>query len=132
MFFSYFAYFITVIISKEVFAITQKSLSDQNIRIAAEWWDPFLSIGEDTEGHAIYGGVMWELVKFMQRARNFTFEIYRPSDGEWGGCNENNECTGMIGMVSRNEVDFALGKEGNRSIKYIRIMRSARPWMGSQ
>ena len=73
---------------------------------------------------------MWELVKFMQRARNFTFEISRPSDGEWGGCDENNECTGMIGMVSRNEVDFALGKKGNRSIKYLRTMRSARK--GSQ
>ena len=27
----------------------------------------------------------------------------------WGGCDEDNKCTGMIGMVSRNEVDFALG-----------------------
>ena len=121
MFFTYFAPLLTVmLLSKEVFSITQKKLSNQNIRIAAEWWDPFFSINEDTEESSTYGGGMWELVKFMQRARNFTFEISRPSDGEWGGCDQNNECTGMIGMVSRNEVDFASGTEATIKI-YLEI-----------
>ena len=59
-----------------------------------------------------YGGVMWELLMFMQQARNFNFTIIPPMDSNaWGGyCFDDNNCTGMAGMVNRQEADFALGK----------------------
>ena len=102
-------------------------LSNKNLRIAAEPWPPFLSIyclngsrektllwdweadcssGEDK----VYQGFMWELLLFMKERRNFNFTLVNSVDGLWGGsCNGANNCSGMIGMVNRKEVDFALG-----------------------
>ena len=39
------------------------------------------------------------------------FQI-RPSDGMWGTTDENGTWNGMLGMVKRKEVDFALGPFG--------------------
>ena len=57
-----------------------------------------------------YGGALWELLKLVKQARNVTYSILRPQSSHWGICNSQDNCTGMIGMVNRNEVDFALGK----------------------
>lgn len=57
-----------------------------------------------------YDGVMWHLLLFMQKARNFTFTLVHEADSEWGSCYAIDNCTGMIGMVNRGEADFALGK----------------------
>ena len=61
-------------------------------------------------------GFMWELLMLMKRERGFNFTLVHSVDGLWGGsCHGSNNCSGMIGMVSRNEVDFALGKKGSDS-----------------
>ena len=117
--------------------MTQKRLSNDHFRIGAEHWEPFFVIEEDEDGSIgsnsgseRYGGVMWELLRFMQRARNFTFTISRPSDVEWGGCDEEGECTGMIGMVSRNEVDFALGTKSILKCIFVcmRLLETRPAW----
>ena len=36
----------------------------------------------------------------------------RPPDGKWGAREENGSWNGMVGMVKRKEVDFALGPIG--------------------
>ena len=56
-----------------------------------------------------YGGSLFELLKFMERARNVTFTIIRTSGGNWGHCFEKDNCTGMIGVVNRKEADLAIG-----------------------
>ena len=46
----------------------------------------------------------------MRQAKNISFTVVGPSDGLWGGiCYSSNNCSGMIGMVNRKEVDMALG-----------------------
>ena len=46
----------------------------------------------------------------MKQAKNISFTLVAPSDGLWGGtCYSSNNCSGMIGMVNRKEVDMALG-----------------------
>ena len=46
----------------------------------------------------------------MKQAKNISFTVVGPSDGLWGGtCYSSNNCSGMIGMVNRKEVDMALG-----------------------
>ena len=46
----------------------------------------------------------------MKQAKNISFTVVGPSDGLWGGiCYSRNNCSGMIGMVNRKEVDMALG-----------------------
>ena len=64
-------------------------------------------------GRMTYGGALWELLKLVQLSQNVTFSILRPpklSKPKWGDCYGLNNCSGMIGMVNRREVDFALGK----------------------
>ena len=100
-----------VVFSKKV----NQELRNKHLTIAASLWDPFLAFDwhENDMGDYIfsnYRGVMWELLLLMQRARNFTFRVVHPSDAEWGVCHTINNCTGMFGMVTKGEVDLALGK----------------------
>ena len=85
------------------------SLWNKHLKIAAKHWIPFLSVDADSKGNIVYGGIMFELLKFMQQARNLTFTII--SEGtEWGTCDENDVCSGMFEMVNNSQVDMALGK----------------------
>ena len=89
-----------------------EGLRNKHLVIEGEYWDPFLMYEYDANWTAIEGtyyGVMWDLLLFMKQARNFTFDIVSEADYEWGSCPEVDNCTGMIGMVNRKEVDFALG-----------------------
>ena len=65
---------------------------------------------EDCPGERKYSGIMWDLLMFMKKARNFTFTLVHETDYVWGVCYETNNCTGMVGMVNRKEVDFAIGR----------------------
>ena len=99
------------------------SLLNKHLKVAASPWKPFIIFycnGKEIndkdddcpdKGNQTYGGALWELLKLVKHARNVTYSILRPPRSEpgWGTCNANDNCTGMIGMVNRNEVDFALG-----------------------
>ena len=37
---------------------------------------------------------------------NFTFNIEKPKDGEWGILQINGSWTGMVGMLTKQEIDF--------------------------
>ena len=86
-------------------------MRNKHLIIEGEYWRPFLTYkthnGSTVEG--TYEGIMWDLLMFMQKARNFTFTMVHEADWEWGECYAINNCTGMIGMVNRKEVDLAIG-----------------------
>ena len=95
-------------------------LSNKHLKVAAEPWYPFIIFycnGKELkytekcldQDKMTYGGALWEFLEFVKLARNVTYSILRPPDGSWGVCHGVNNCTGMIGMVNRAEVDFALG-----------------------
>ena len=95
-----------------------KSLKNKHFIKEGQYWPPYLfwkcpdkrfDWWEDCPDNRTYDGVMWHLLLFMQRARNFTFTLVHGPEYEWGSCFEIDNCTGMIGMVNRREVDFALG-----------------------
>ena len=69
-------------------------------------WQGFHCPGERIR----HAGALWDLLQFMQQAKNFTFTMVAEGNYEWGTCYGVNNCTGMVGMVTRKEVDFALGK----------------------
>lgn len=99
------------VLSKRV----SEALRNKQLTVIAEEWVPFLTYDwhrNEMGDYLIsnYRGIMWDLLLFMQKARNFTFSIYVPPDGLWGTCNEQNNCTGMLGTVNRREADLALGK----------------------
>ena len=89
----------------------EEGLRNKHPTIEGEYWRPFLTYDFDENGTAInYQGIMWDLVLFMQKSRNFTFTMVSKTDYVWGECFAINNCTGMLGMVNRREVDLALGK----------------------
>ena len=100
-----------VVFSKKV----NEGLRNKHLTIIGEGWAPYLTYDwhkNDKGGYEFsnYRGIMWELILFMQKAKNFTITMAIPPDGEWGICHAQNNCTGMVGTVNRREVDLALGK----------------------
>ena len=90
-----------------------EGLKNKHLIIEGEIWRPFFMYDIHENGSTVegtYRGVMWDLLLFMQKARNFTFTMVNKADWVWGECFSINNCTGMIGMVNRKEVDFAIGK----------------------
>ena len=112
--------FIMIFMSDRVHAKEHNSLMNKHVKVAAIP-DPFyltfycndkeISVDEECQEKDIktYGGVLWEFLELVKQARNLTITIVRPKRRELGVCHGKNDCTGMIGMVNRKEVDFALG-----------------------
>ena len=106
--------------SNHVLATGHNSLMNKHLKVAAIRFKPFFMIycsGEENQetnecpdkSNKTYGGAMWDLLKFIQQARNVTLSILHPPIRNWGYCHGVNNCSGMIGMVNQREVDFALG-----------------------
>ena len=87
-------------------------LANRNLVVVAEEWSPYWTIRTTPDGGEEYGGVLHELLLFMQQARNFNFTVVRSPDGSWGdgGCTSPDETVGMMGMAARKEVDLAIGR----------------------
>ena len=54
-------------------------------------------------------GIVGELLNYIKQARNTTYTLVEEPNGVWGNCEHATNCSGMIGMVNRKEVDLALG-----------------------
>ena len=94
-------------------------LANRNLVVVAEEWSPYWTIRTTPDGGEEYGGVLYELLLFIQRARNFNFTVVSSPDGSWGdgGCASAKESVGMMGMAARNEVDLAIGR-----LKLVKIL----------
>ena len=91
-------------------------LRNKHLIVEGEYWYPFLYYDYHEDGtYGGYGGVMYDLLLYMQKERNFTFTMVSDADWEWGECYATNNCTGMIGMVNRKEVDLAIGKSSQET-----------------
>ena len=78
-------------------------------RMAAETWKPFLIVSEESDRDR-FTGVMAKILDYLQISLNFSTSLARPPDGAWGALDDEGHWSGMVGMVKRNEVDFALGE----------------------
>ena len=87
-------------------------LNGRSLRMAAENWDPWLTISEG-DGQVAYSGIMASILEYLQGALNFTTVLVRPPDGAWGAPLDSNNLDGdwggMVGLLKRNEADFGLG-----------------------
>ncbi|XP_069995848.1 glutamate receptor ionotropic, kainate 1-like [Penaeus vannamei] len=52
---------------------------------------------------------MGNLLKIFSILYNFDYELVKPPDGLWGARQNNGSWSGMMGMVHREEVEFAVG-----------------------
>ena len=110
-------------VGMQVEAKRQEALQDKHLKVAAVNFSPNfifycnekemdITDGCHEKDNVTYGGALWELLNMVKVARNVTFSILTPPTPTWGYCYSMNNCTGMIGMVNRKEVDFALGMFG--------------------
>ena len=91
-------------------AEVHQGLRNKHLIIEGENWHPFLYFDRDEGGNTMnHKGIMWDLLLFMQKIKKFTFSFVSEADNVWGQCHSMNDSSGMIGMVTRKEVDFALG-----------------------
>ncbi|XP_066973933.1 glutamate receptor ionotropic, delta-2-like isoform X2 [Macrobrachium rosenbergii] len=82
----------------------------RHLIIGAEQWVPWIRITENaTTGTLEYSGIVYNILLALSQTMNFTYELRRPPDGLWGVGFPNGSWSGMLGMVKRREVDFALG-----------------------
>lgn len=89
---------------------TSTALNGKHLIVAAEHWPPYFMISGDLK-HPVLSGVMSQVLSYLQTSLNFTSTVVRPPDRMWGTFDEESgRWGGMVGMVKRNEVDFALGK----------------------
>ena len=86
----------------------QMSLANRHLKIGAQAWPPLLVIEKTDSGQHTISGPVGNYLKYIGQTRNCSFTIVTPPDGKWGHCNGPNNCTGVIGLVARNEVDFAI------------------------
>ena len=133
--------FITAFLISQSLATQDKGLSDRHLKIVAVPWIPFLewkcpeepdlawsdaweSERNCTKGNdRLYKGILWELLMFMQQARNFTFEFISIDDAWWGGsCYDVDNCTGIVGRVNRKEADFGLGTNNHSLIDNSKLI----------
>ena len=90
------------------FAIQQMTIHNRHFKVGIVPRPPVFAYNTDNNGQDIFGGKLSKIIDYFKNARNCTFQVVIPDDGLWGNCNEEN-CTGMIGLVNRSEVDFAFG-----------------------
>ena len=106
--------FLALSMGKLVISDTVKGgagLRNKHLIIEAEYWYPFMYYDiHDNGTYGGYGGIMYDFLLFMQKAKNFTFTMVSEAEWVWGECYAVSNCTGMIGMVNRKEVDLAIGK----------------------
>ena len=68
---------------------------------------------------------------------NFTFNIEKPKDGEWGILQINGSWTGMVGMLTKQEIDFGtlynkiISKSFQNHFKIISKSYKTRLWIFS-
>ena len=87
-----------------------QGLRNKHLIVEGELAYPWLYFDRDEDGNTMnHKGIMWDLLLFIQKIKKFTFSFVSEADNVWGQCHSMNDSSGMIGMVTRKEVDFALG-----------------------
>ncbi|KAL7640260.1 UNVERIFIED_CONTAM: hypothetical protein RMT77_009674 [Armadillidium vulgare] len=82
------------------------------LRVAVEEWIPHVKLNVTPDGKVQIFGPLANLLEALATSLQFQYKLSRPPDGGWGIPNNDGSWSGMIGMVQRNEADFALGPFG--------------------
>ncbi|XP_068214585.1 glutamate receptor 1-like isoform X2 [Palaemon carinicauda] len=93
-----------------------------NLKVVGQNFPPHVVVRELTlagqqEKEEVFTGPLLNLLEMLALNVNFTYNLLQPSDGSWGFLFPNGTWNGMVGMLLRKDVDFALGPFG---ITYLR------------
>ncbi|XP_069995853.1 probable glutamate receptor [Penaeus vannamei] len=78
------------------------------LKIAAEQWVPWTRVSEEN-GTVTVSGPMGNVLEIFASMMKFDYVVVRPPDSLWGARLDNGSWSGMVGMLEREEVEFALG-----------------------
>ncbi|XP_076073239.1 glutamate receptor 4-like isoform X1 [Mytilus galloprovincialis] len=81
---------------------------NKTLTIATKPIKPFV-IFTDNNGTIEYSGFCIDILNELARHFKFNYKIVGPPDGMYGGLNSDGTWNGMVGMVMRGDVDFAIG-----------------------
>eukprot|EP00094_Tigriopus_californicus_P012885 TCALIF_12458-PA protein Name:"Similar to GRIA2 Glutamate receptor 2 (Homo sapiens)" AED:0.13 eAED:0.13 QI:0/0/0/0.33/1/1/3/0/391 len=59
-----------------------------------------------------FRGITWEILLQIADILEFDFTFVQPEDGKWGSVDDAGTWNGMMGMIQRKEIDFAIGPFG--------------------
>ncbi|XP_054715427.1 glutamate receptor ionotropic, kainate 5-like [Uloborus diversus] len=83
-------------------------LCNKYLRFATNQLHHVIDINQSNSEVHIIGGYEGEVVKLILQYFAPKHKILVPEDNEWGRINKNGSWTGLIGMLQRNEADFAI------------------------
>ncbi|XP_037782030.1 uncharacterized protein LOC119578533 [Penaeus monodon] len=88
-----------------------------SLTVAAEEYIPHVKVVASPGSSFSLKGPMVNLLDILAKSMNFTYSFQRPPDGAWGGKLPDGSYNGMVGMVSRKEVDLGLGPFGMSTVR---------------
>ena len=53
---------------------------------------------------------------FFQQILNFTYDLTKPPDGQWGSIQPDNSWSGLVGMLMAEEIDMGMFSDNVKSI----------------
>ncbi|OWF41423.1 Glutamate receptor ionotropic, kainate 2 [Mizuhopecten yessoensis] len=88
----------------EIFPNTRFGFNHRKFAVSTLEWAPFVIASPNNT----YTGLCFDLLDHLASSLNFTFEIDRPPDGQWGVINANGTWTGMVGQLAEAEIDIVV------------------------
>ncbi|KAF2349296.1 Ionotropic glutamate receptor L-glutamate and glycine-binding domain [Trinorchestia longiramus] len=91
--------------------LRQQDLQGRTLQVSVlnNW--PFFGVTHDEGGNLVpESGIDVSVVSTLGKIMNFSIQVVTPSDGEWGKKLPNGSWSGIIGMVTRREVNFAINE----------------------
>ncbi|XP_076069323.1 glutamate receptor-like [Oratosquilla oratoria] len=82
------------------------------LKVAVEEWVPWTKIHDDGKGNVSISGPMRFFLDILADKLDFRYELYRPPEPVWSKLLPNGSWLGLLGMVDRGDVEFALGPFG--------------------
>ncbi|XP_066982155.1 probable glutamate receptor [Macrobrachium rosenbergii] len=93
-------------------ATTVTNSSKDFIKIAVEEWGTWVRLHRDDNEKLYITGPMRNFLDILSDKLNFDYVLSQPADHVWGMLLSNGSWTGMLGMLQREEAEFALGPFG--------------------
>ncbi|XP_069125666.1 glutamate receptor ionotropic, kainate 2-like [Argopecten irradians] len=87
---------------------TFMDFGNRTLLIATQEAKPF-TIRSEVNGTVTFTGFCLDILDELAMRFNFRYTLIEPPDGLWGGPNPDGSWNGMVGMVKRGEIAFAIG-----------------------
>ena len=96
--------------NEKIFPNTAYRLNGRQFLIGSQLWAPLhfnihFSITDNT---TTYSGIYFDVIQVFAQYLNMSYRIVVPKGGAWGGIDENGTWKGLVGKLSRREVDFVI------------------------